>query len=114
MSTARLMSSSPDAAVAADASHVFGAAHAVEPGAVRLAAVIDPAFLVEAGWDRTVRVLSLPAGHPLLGWRACEAPGCTSQVYGQARTCGRCRIDAEPHGRDRGRRAARAGAALSG
>ena len=56
---------------AVDASHVFGCGHDVEPGSVRLAALIDPAFLAEAGWDRASRVLSLPAEHPLLGWQGC-------------------------------------------
>ena len=31
----------------------------------RLAALLDPAFLSEAGWDPGSRVLSLPAGHQL-------------------------------------------------
>jgi hypothetical protein len=29
----------------------------------RLAALLDPSFLSEAGWDPAGRVLSLPAGH---------------------------------------------------
>ena len=31
--------------------------------AQRLAALLDPSFLSEAGWDPAGRVLSLPAGH---------------------------------------------------
>jgi integrase len=81
-----------DATVGADAWAVLGSDHGVEPGSTRLAALIDPAFLVEVGWDRVTRVLSLPAEHPLLGWRECERQGCTGQVYGRDVTCGKCRI----------------------
>jgi hypothetical protein len=35
-------------------------------------------------------VLSLPSGHPLLGWWACPAPGCANQLYGRDRECGPC------------------------
>ncbi len=35
--------------------------------AARLAATLDPAFLAEAGWDPVRQMLSLPAGHALLG-----------------------------------------------
>ena len=35
--------------------------------AARLAGLLDPAFLAEAGWDPVTRVLSLPARHRLLG-----------------------------------------------
>ncbi len=67
-----------------------------EPGrdggaAARLAALTDPAFLAEAGWDPAARVLSLPSAHPLLGWRACPSPGCGSPFYGRGRECGSCR-----------------------
>jgi integrase len=84
-------------AVPVDGSHVLGSGHDIEPGLARLAALIDPVFLAEAGWDRASRVLSLPAGHPLLGWRECQAQGCTGQVYDRDRMCGRCRVgDAQP------------------
>ena len=68
-----------------------------EPGpdddgvAGRLAVLTDPAFLAEAGWDPGTRVLSLPAAHPLLSWRACPSPGCGNPVYGRGRECGSCR-----------------------
>ena len=61
-----------------------------EPGpdggavAARLAALTDPVFLAEAGWDPGTRVLSLPSAHPLLGWRACPSPGCGNLLYGSA------------------------------
>ncbi len=97
VSSAGPMSPRSGAAVGAEASYVLGCGDDVEPRSVRLAALIDPAFLAEAGWDRASRVLSLPSEHPLLGWRGCQRPGCASQVYGRDATCGRCRIeDAEP------------------
>ena len=64
-----------------------------DAGAViaRLTRLTDPAFLAEAGWEPGGRVLSLPSGHPLLGWRACPTPGCASQLGGRDRECGPCR-----------------------
>ena len=75
----------------AGAAHVLGGGPGVNAAAARLAALIEPAFLAEAGWDRGTRVLSLPPGHLLLGWRACPAPGCADPLYGPARECGTCR-----------------------
>jgi integrase len=84
-------------AVEAPAGHVFATAAGIDPHAARIAALIDPEFLAEAGWDPATRVLSLRAKHPLLGWRACRTRGCTNQVYGRDHVCGRCRIgDVEP------------------
>jgi integrase len=77
-------------AVLPDASHVFGK-HSAGSGMTRLAVLIDPVFLAEAGWDQATRVLSLPPGHPLLGWRACPEQGCAGQLYGRERKCGACR-----------------------
>jgi integrase len=64
-----------------------------DAGAViaRLTRLTDPAFLAEAGWAPGGRVLSLPSGHPLLGWRACPTPGCANQLHGRDRECGPCR-----------------------
>jgi integrase len=56
----------------------------------RLAALTDPVFLAEAGWDPGTRVLSLPSGHRLLGWRACPVPGCGNALYGHDDVCGAC------------------------
>jgi len=50
--------------------------------AARLAQMVDPGFLAEAGWDPVSRVLALPAGHPLLGRRLCRAAGCPATVHG--------------------------------
>jgi integrase len=65
----------------------------LDAGAVvaRLTSLTDPAFLAEAGWDPGTRVLSLPSGHPLLGWRECPVPGCGNALYGRDRACGPCR-----------------------
>jgi integrase len=76
---------------AGGAAHVLGARAGADAATARLAALIEPAFLAEAGWDRVTRVLSLPPGHPLLGWRACPVPGCVNVLYGPARECGTCR-----------------------
>lgn len=60
--------------------------------AVHLAAMLEPAFLAEAGWDPTIRVLSLPARHPLLGRTLCRVDGCTASVHGTkiGGLCWRC------------------------
>ena len=66
-------------------------AGAVAEVIARLAALTDSAFLAQAGWDPGDRVLSLPSGHPLLGWRECPVPGCGNALYGRDRECGQCR-----------------------
>ena len=59
--------------------------------AARLAAMLDPAFLAEAGWDPGRRMLSLPAWHLLLGWTVCKVSGCeTAAVRRRAGACSRC------------------------
>jgi integrase len=75
----------PSAATRQPAAHGAGAVIA------RLAALTDAVFLAEAGWDPGARVLSLPSGRPLLGWRACPVPGCANLLYGRDRECGACR-----------------------
>ena len=60
------------------------------PGpAARLAGMLDQAFLTEAGWDPGSRVLSLPAGHRLLGRLVCRAGGCAATAHG-TKTGGLC------------------------
>lgn len=51
------------------------AAAGIDPQAAHIAAMIEPKFLAEAGWDPATRVSSLRAEHPLLGWRACLTRG---------------------------------------
>lgn len=64
---------------------------ALDDGAARLAVMIDPLFLAEAGWDPVSRVLSFPAGHRLLGRRACRVSGCGSAAFPQfPGVCWRC------------------------
>ena len=43
----------------------------LEGPAAGLAGMLDGAFLAGAGWDPVTRVLSLPAGHRLLGTGRC-------------------------------------------
>ena len=56
----------------------------------RLAALIDPEFLSEAGWDPASRVLSLPAGHRLLGRVVCRVGECTTNAPAGRGVCHRC------------------------
>jgi integrase len=76
------------------AGRVFGAVLAglrLDDEAARLAAMIDPPFLAEAGWDPVSRMLSFPAGHRLLGRRACRVNGCDSAAFPQCPgVCWRC------------------------
>ena len=103
----------PAAAGAAGYRHVLAGVELDGP-AQRLAALLDPAFLAEAGWDPASRVLSLPAGHRLLGRAVCRVGGCAT-----TRTCGARRgvlpllHPADRAGADRGadRRVAAAAAA---
>jgi len=63
----------------------------LDGAAGRLAALLDPSFLSEAGWDPASRVLSLPAGHRLLGRAVCRSGGCTTTVHaGLGGVCHRC------------------------
>ena len=70
--------------------HVFGARPAPGGLAGALAAVIDPAFLAEAGWDADLLVLRPPAAHPLLGRPVCRAPGCQTTAPASTRICQSC------------------------
>jgi len=58
--------------------------------AARLAGMLEQEFLDEAGWDPRTRVLSLPAGHRLLGRRVCRADGCDRTVHNGKPVCHRC------------------------
>ena len=57
--------------------------------AARLAGLLDPGFLIEAGWDPVQRVLSLPAQHRLLGRALCRVDGCAATAHG-TKTGGLC------------------------
>jgi integrase len=59
--------------------------------AARLAADVDPAFLAGAGWDPCSQILSLPAGHPMLGRRRCRVSGCAATAHPRCSgVCRRC------------------------
>ena len=64
----------------------------LEGSAASLATMVDPAFLGEAGWDPALRVLSLPAEHPLLGRALCGVDGCMATAHGTrlGGLCWRC------------------------
>ena len=74
----------------ASASHVFAEA-VPDRHAVAIAALTNPAFLAEAGWDPTTRVLCPPAWHPLLGRPICRAVGCSTTAADRAAICASCR-----------------------
>jgi integrase len=58
--------------------------------AAELAAALDPVFLAEAGWDPRTWMLSLPAGHRLLGRKVCKVSGCRTRAYAGAARLGVC------------------------
>jgi len=66
--------------------------------ATAVAAVVDPAFLTEAGWDGLLLVLSPPPEHPLLGRPVCRAEGCSTTATNRARVCASCRRRLADHG----------------
>lgn len=61
----------------------------LEGPAARLATMVDPSFLAEAGWDPALRVLSMPAEHRLLGRTLCRVDGCMATAHG-TRLSGLC------------------------
>src|SRR5680860_1015521 len=56
----------------------------------RLSGLLDPAFLVEAGWDAALLVMFPPPAHRLLGRPICQAPGCETTAMGRDRICQSC------------------------
>ncbi|MGO9354560.1 MAG: tyrosine-type recombinase/integrase [Mycobacterium sp.] len=71
---------------------------AIDRHAATIAAVIDPAFLAEAGWDPARRVLSFTPEHPLLGRSVCRAAGCSTTAPASSRICASCRRRLAEHG----------------
>jgi integrase len=63
----------------------------IDRHAAAVGAMIDPAFLTEAGWDPARRVLSFRSEHPLLGRPVCRAAGCSTTAPASSRICGSCR-----------------------
>jgi integrase len=79
------MTAAPQPAAPAGKGRVFPGVLAgvvLDGPAARLAGMTDLAFLAEAGWDPASRVLSLPAGHRLLGRMLCRADGCPATARG--------------------------------
>jgi hypothetical protein len=78
---------------------VSGGAHVfADAGIGRHAAVIDPAFLAEAGWDPTRKVLAFTPEHPLLGRPVCRAAGCSTSTQASSRICASSRRRLAEHG----------------
>jgi hypothetical protein len=59
--------------------HVFPAGTGAGAQALAVAALVAPAFLAGAGWDRDRQVLHLAPDHPQFGWSACCFPGCLAR-----------------------------------
>lgn len=90
MSVSAVVTTSPSDA-REETDHVFaGHARLLGPAA-RLAALIDPAFLVEVGWDSSLLVLRLPSEHRLLGRPICRAAGCEVTAPDRTHICAGCR-----------------------
>ena len=72
--------------------HVFaGLVGALDGDTIRLAELIDPVFLAEAGWDPVARTLRPAPEHPLLGRTVCKAPGCQTTCGMRPGVCLECR-----------------------
>lgn len=63
---------------------------ALEADAARLAGMLDPRFLVEAGWNPQTRMLSLPAQYRLLGRTVSRVYRCHNTVHSASAVCHRC------------------------
>ncbi len=87
MSAAELVAA---VAVATDVSHVFATELGIDQPAARIAALIEPEFLAEAGWDPASLVLAPPPEHPLLGWPVCRTDGCGNAACRQGQLCKAC------------------------
>ena len=73
------------------AGHIFAGRPLPEARSAALAGRIEAAFLAEAGWDEETWVLTLPAGHLLLGRPVCRAPGCQTTCFEKTGICLDCR-----------------------
>ena len=58
--------------------------------AARLAGMLEPSFLEEAGWNPVTRVLSLPAQHRLLGRTVCRVQLCRNTIRPGLTVCYGC------------------------
>ncbi|GAA1144894.1 tyrosine-type recombinase/integrase [Streptomyces javensis] len=91
MTAAMPLTAAPSAEASHAMTHVLHGA-VLSGAAATLAGLLDPAFLAEAGWDPAVRLLSLPARHPLLGRTLCRVDGCEATAHGtkSGGLCHRC------------------------
>ena len=80
------------------ARHVVATVAGIDPHTARIAALIDPEFLTEAGWDPAGLMLAPPSGHRLLGRPVCRVEGCLITAAARARICGSCRRRLAEHG----------------
>lgn len=87
MSVAQALAPVPGAAAG---EHVFAGGR-IDHHVGRIAAVVDPAFLAEAGWDPARQILVFAPQHPLLGRRICRAEGCATTATAASGVCGSCR-----------------------
>lgn len=73
-----------------------------EPGAgmavATVLALLDPAFLADAGWDPQRQVLHPPADHPLLGRPVCRVTGCHNSAHNPRQVCQGCTKRLADHG----------------
>jgi hypothetical protein len=77
--------------------HVFADTR-IDRHAAAIAALIDPGFLTEAGWDPARKVLAFAPEHPLLGRPVCRAADCSTTAPAASRICGSCRRRVAEHG----------------
>jgi integrase len=84
-------------AIAARGAHVM-VGERIDRHTAAIAALIDPAFLAEAGWDPPRKVLSFAPEHPLLGRPVCRAAGCSTSAQAASRICASCRRRLAEHG----------------
>ena len=79
-------------------SRVFVPTHELDQPAARLAAVIDPGFVAEVGWDPASLTLFPPPGHRLLVRMVCRVKGCLTTATSRGRVCLSCRRRLAEHG----------------
>jgi hypothetical protein len=80
------------------AQHVVATVAGIDPHTARIAALIDPEFLTEVGWDPAGLMLAPPPGHRLLGRPVCRVEGCSTTAAVRDRICGSCRRRLAEHG----------------
>jgi integrase len=80
------------------ARHVVATVAGIDPHTARIAALIDPEFLTEAGWDPAGLMLAPPPEHRLLGRPVCRVEGCSTTAAVRARICGSCQRRLAEHG----------------